>query len=50
LSASLHASRSILLVILLVTLTAVVLHHSGRTDFSKAQTATVVGIPRAAGL
>jgi hypothetical protein len=32
------------LVILLVKLTTVVLHHRGRTDFSKAQTATVVGI------
>jgi hypothetical protein len=32
------------LVILLVQLTVGALHHRGRTDFSKAQTATVVGI------
>ena len=32
------------MVILLITLTAVALHHRGRTDCSKAQTATVVGI------
>jgi quercetin dioxygenase-like cupin family protein len=32
------------LVILLVILTVGALHHRGRTDFSKAQTATVVGI------
>jgi DNA invertase Pin-like site-specific DNA recombinase len=35
------------LVILFVQLTAVALHHRGHTDFSKAQTATVVGIDQA---
>jgi hypothetical protein len=41
---TINASRSILWVILLVKLTAMDLHHRGRTGFSKAQTATVVGI------
>jgi hypothetical protein len=34
------------LVILLVKLTVGALHHRGHTDFSKAQTATVVGISK----